>query len=592
MNKWLILAWLMALIVVPAASIAAPLSATLDRSIMAADETVTLTIETTQTDTPNQPDLEPLRAQFDILGISQSSRIQFINGKTDATKSWIINLAPKQQGTLTIPRLRVGREQTEEIVLKIEAAGQQTGQPGETNDRDDVYLEMNADIAAPYVQQQVIVTQRLFYRVPLREGALSKLESDGALIERLGEDKEYEKDVNGQRYRVIERRYAVFPQKSGELVLPGAQLSAQIPEQRGKNSALNRLFGRDIDDPFGMLQSLRPITRRSDNITLDVRPQPATASNGSWLPARQLTLEEEWTPDNPRLIVGQPVTRTVRVIAEGLASNQFPPLPVPELAFAKVYPDQTNSKHVAQANGLTATVEQKLAIIPQTGGDYTLPEVRIPWWNVVTQRQEIARLPPRKIHVQIDPTANTTAPPPVTANAPVNIPTFEPLVAQQSDVRDNQPRLWQTITAAIALGWAVTIALWLHDRRRRTGNKITSTPQQIKSGTATSRAALSQLKDACNNNDPRAATQALLAWGNANWPENAPRTLPALAARLADANVRRVILGLDSLLYCDKPAEWNGRDALMVLTSGLKLPAHTQTKPEDLPPLYPADGRL
>lgn len=89
-----------------------------------------------------------------------------------------------------------------------------------------------------------------------------------------------------------------------------------------------------------------------------------------------------------------------------------------------------------------------------------------------------------------------------------------------------------------------------------------------------------------------AATQALLAWGNAIWPANAPRTLPALAARLADANVRRAILGLDSLLYCDKPPEWNGRDALMVLTSGLKLPAHAQTKPEDLPSLYPAEERL
>lgn len=587
--SYLFFFWLTTTIVATSSCLAAPLSASLDRTVMAADETVTLTIETTQTDNSSQPDLEPLRAQFDILGVSQSSRIQIINGKTDSTKSWIINLAPKEQGLLTLPPLRVGPDQTEKLTLKVEAAGQSTDPAAGSGDRDDVYLEMSADITDPYVQQQVIVTQRLFYRVPLREGALSKLESDGALVEKLGEDKEFEKDVNGQRYHVIERRYAVFPQKSGQLVLPAAQLSAQIPDQRGKNSSFNRLFGRDIDDPFGMLQSLRPISRRSETITLEVRPQPAEVLDGPWLPARQVTLEEEWTPDNTHLIAGQPVTRTVRVIAEGLASNQFPPLPVPELAFAKVYPDQTSSKHVAQANGLTATIEQKLAIIPQDGGDYILPEVRIPWWNVVTQRQEIALLPPRKVHVQKDPSTSLPTPPPSTPINNVDIPKFEPIVAQPIEPTTPAHHFWQALTATLALGWVVTLVLWRNDRRRHTRirSRTQSGPSTSKS-TTTTRTAINQLKDACQNNDPRAATQALLVWGNATWPDTAPRTLPALAARLTDANAQHAILNLDRMLYCETPSDWNGRDLLNVVAAGLKVPSPSDAKEDDLPPLYPS----
>lgn len=591
----LILAFVFCFQAVPGRA-AGPVSATLDRTVIAADETVTLTLETSQTNAPDQPDLDPLRAQFDILGVSQSNRIQIVNGRTDAAKSWIINLSPKQEGNLTIPSLRVGRERTEAISLQVEPAGQVTGNDGANSSRarDDVFLEMTADITDPYVQQQVIVTQRLFYRVPLREGALSKLESDGALIERLGDDKEFEKDRNGQRYRVIERRYAVFPQKSGRLVLNGAQLSAQIPDQRNGNSGLNRFFGRDVfDDPFGMMQSMRPITRKSENITLDVHAQPASASNGAWLPARQIKLQEEWSADTLQLKTGQPITRTVRMIAEGLAANQLPPLPAPDLSFAKVYPDKSNSSNVTQANGLTATIEQKLALIPQQGGYFTLPEIRIPWWNVVAQRQEVARLPPRKVHVHADAAGTNssgTAPQSVTPPAELNIPTFEPLAQPAAQV-DGDAAKWQFITAAVALAWAMTVWLWLRDRRRRGSVQHYAVNAKRGLDHASTRAALNQIKTACQNNDAHAAAQALLSWGGSVWPDNPPRSLPALAQRLdQDENnpATQALLNLDKLLYSGAADTWDGKGSASALTSGLKVPKKTIGSQEVLPPLYPA----
>ena len=575
---------------------AGTVSATLDRTVIASDETVTLTIETSQTDAPDQPDLEPLSTQFDILGVSRSNRIQIINGRTDAAKSWIINLAPKQEGTLTIPSLRIGRERTEAISLQVEPAGQATGNTNASSSgaRDDVFLEMTADITDPYVQQQVIVTQRLFYRVPLREGALSKLESDGALIERLGDDKEFEKDRNGQRYRVIERRYAVFPQRSGRLVLNGAQLSAQIPDQRNSNSGLNRFFGRDVfDDPFGMMQSMRPITRKSENITLEVKAQPASATNGVWLPARQIKLQEEWSADTLQLNTGQPITRTVRLIAEGLAANQLPPLPTPELSFAKVYPDKSNSSNVTQANGLTATVEQKLALIPQQGGYFTLPEIRIPWWNVVTRQQEVARLPARKVHVHADAagtSSTVSTPQSITPSTELNIPTFEPLNQPAAQV-DEDASKWRFLTVALTLAWALTTWLWLRERGRRGPVQPDSTNAKRDSDTASTRAAINQIKAACQNNDAHSAAQALLNWGSSVWPDNPPRSLPALAQRLDEAENNESIQALhnlDRLLYSGAGGSWDGKSAAAALSSGLKVPKKAITSQEVLPPLYPA----
>jgi hypothetical protein len=99
------------------------------------------------------------------------------------------------------------------------------------------------------------------------------------------------------------------------------------------------------------------------------------------------------------------------------------------------------------------------------------------------------------------------------------------------------------------------------------------------------------LRQACDDNDARAAAGALLDWAAAEWPHNPPRNLGSIASRLEDeagAEVRR----LDQSLYAPGRINWDGT----ALKNTFKTPAVKQSaKPTmaagGLAPLYPEWGK-
>ena len=175
-------------------------------------------------------------------------------------------------------------------------------------------LEVEASPTDPYVQQQVIYTVRLYRRVQISNAALSEPGSDAdAIIKQLEKDKSYAGRHDGKRYEVFERRYAFYPQTSGRVTLEPMTLTAQIVAGR-----------RSFFDPFG--QSLNTKWVASEAITLEGKPIPATFTGKTWLPARRLTLDEEWNPLEPTVTAGEPLTRTLFLWADGLSGGQLPDL--------------------------------------------------------------------------------------------------------------------------------------------------------------------------------------------------------------------------------------------------------------------------
>ena len=78
-----------------------------------------------------------------------------------------------------------------------------------------MFLDVKATPEQPYVQSQVLYTLRLYRRVDIAQAELSEPELTDAVVEKLGEDSNYNTVVNGVSYLVTERKYAIFPQKSG-----------------------------------------------------------------------------------------------------------------------------------------------------------------------------------------------------------------------------------------------------------------------------------------------------------------------------------------------------------------------------------------
>ncbi len=616
---WRRLGWLLLGVLISGPVLSQGFDARLERTQISEGESVMLLLSASGDDT-GTPDLSPLDADFDVVGQSQGTSISIINGHSTQTRQWQIALMPKHPGDLRIPSLSLGNQSSQPLQLKVLPASADNNSSSAASGRP-VILEVEAEPADPYVQAQVNYRVRVMARVPLREATLSEPKAGDAIIESLGEDRNYTTQRNGETWQVVERRYAIFPQHSGELTIESPLLSASVPVSTGRSrqqrgfshdpfADIERMMGRN---PFsgmgGMFEETRPMRVRDHDITLQIRPQPASTQNMSWLPAKNLTLSETWSPDPPVFRVGEPVTRSVTLVAEGLSSAQLPDPTPPVPANIKSYPDQPQSESHVEGDDLVATKTIKTALIPNASGTLTLPELRIPWWDTRTQESRVATLPARTITVlpgvagaaqpvptPAVPSSQPITPPPVTASANETASSTSTPISNSGSPNSNHAGIWPWVAAIMTLAWLATLFLWLRARRAitRTGLEPTDRPEQATTARqATLAQAMKRLKQACQENDAKAARAALLDWSVAYWPENRPRGLAALAQRIKDAKARNQLSTLDRVLYDETSSGWDGQTAWLILNPVLSADltgTEKKSRGSALPELYPQPG--
>ena len=212
---------------------------------------------------------------------------------------------------------------------------------------------------------------------------------------------------NKRRYQVVERRYTISPEKSGELRIPPATFSGQLSTAQqgpGRSSPLNSLRQQFFrNSPFG--SGGRSVRISSKAITIDVLPRPAAAGN-SWLPAEDLELQDSWASDPPRLRTGEPVSRTISLRATGLSGTQIPALEIESPEHTRVYPETPVNESHTDGDKVFASSRQTFTYIPGQAGELTIPAVEVHWWDTRSDEQATARLP--QWVVKVEPGASGT----------------------------------------------------------------------------------------------------------------------------------------------------------------------------------------
>ncbi len=527
---------------------AAGFTAAVDRTRLSEGETVELTLESSDPTLFGKPDLTPLNAQFEVLGTRQINQLGTFNGRNDRATRWIITLQPKQSGFVTIPALKLGDVHSAPITLNVQKA-EKSG----SGDLAPVFIDASLDQDSVYVQAQAILTLRIYHSVSLYDdSSLSPLQMDDAVVQQLGDPRTYEKEINGVRHGVIEVRYALFPQKSGVLNIPPQVFSATLVDSGNQNGY----------QPFGP----RPgkLTRvNSPRIPLRVKPKPADyPADAPWLPARNLTLTESWSPDPSAVQSGDSLTRSLLLQVEGLSSTQIPPLPATQANGLRRYPDQPQLDNKIDERGLIGSREEREALVPTSSGRLELPTVSIAWWNTREDRLERSEIPARTLEVASNPELEAST---------------RPADGAQAGAATIQARLWpwQLASALLACTTLLGFGLWWRARRQPA---ILPTVQAGPSP----RTLLDDLRRACQSNDPHATRQAL-----DNWARQQPETLADMAARfvpLSDA-----MDGLNGALYSETGQQWQGEDLWKAIRALPAPQAQQQTvaEPSQLPPLYP-----
>lgn len=553
----------LALLVFYAAAQAATVTARLDRTTAVVGETVTLTL---QTDNPNQSldtDLSGLQANFDVLDQRSETQMSIVNGARSASVRMVITLEPKHAGNLEIPALNFKGATSQPLMLHVREAPKPA--PGEA---EPVFIEVSmAPEQGPYyVLSQIGLVVRVFYQSNLTEASISPPEPTQSSV-RLLDEVPYQADRNGTVYRVLERHYAIFPERSGRLTIPAMQLTGRLT---------NRATG-------GLWQPRAPGRRvrvESDPIHLEISPKPASYTGATWVPARRLSLAQQVT-DIDKLHVGEPLTRTIIIDAVGLEDNMLVEPIWPDIADTRVYPDQPQGISRDDGNWVLGHKEFRYAIVPEKAGELVLPEIKMDWWDTENHRQRTAVLP--EVHVNVLPSelgpAAASPALPVAANPPL----FPEATGNDFGIPVAGSMLWKAATAVFALLWLGTLFVYM--RRPGLAQPVQGSGSDRSVGES---ALLKNLQSACQNNDASAARNHLSQWIRNYAPAGLRGSMRQFGSGCGDQALQDAIAELDGHGFNRQAAVgWQGDKLWLVFRQWASRPVgNSKDKVNAQPDLY------
>ncbi|KZX83422.1 hypothetical protein A3715_04800 [Oleiphilus sp. HI0009] len=324
-----------------------------------------------QIDAPDFPNLEET---WTILDRRQSYNMQSINGKTESLITWRYALSPKSSGSLTIPEASFKDAKSAPVSIEVIAGNR----PHSDAQPPSVFLKASIDKPSPYLQEQIIYTLEL-YTLGEARGDMSEPQNSDFIIEPFGETSKTYKMAYNQRYEVYERRYLLFPQKSGALSLAGPEFTGTVVDSRTRRRARARELANSVE--------------------FDVKPPPAEFSGKTWLPASSLALTQSFDPEISTLEVGGSVTRTVTLSALGLLGSALPELAPPSSNALKVYPDTPELDTIEHSAGAQSQRKERHALVAVSPAQAILPALEIKWWDTVNDVERVARLPEQSIDV-------------------------------------------------------------------------------------------------------------------------------------------------------------------------------------------------
>ncbi len=502
--------------------------AEVDRERIYLDESVNLILTAEGAEVKGTPDLVPLQQDFDVLGQSTQTNIKYENRQYYMIYSWVIEIKPRNTGTIQIPGITIGTESTNPLELTVE---QFTGNRQSVG--ADIFLEVEAHPLDPYVQSQVIFTVRLFADANIPQGSLSKPEVTFGLMEQLGRDRRYRSNRANRDYQVIEKRFALFPEQSGPQTIPSVEFAGIVA--RGNTNTMQTEFTRERVS--------------SDSIAIQVRPKPVSFSGTTWLPAQDLKLVDSWDGRLPEIVAGRPESRKISIQAEGLRAVQLPSPEYESNQTVRVYGTNPELKTTHTARSTVGQRDEEFAIIPSTLENLVVPAFRVVWWDVNEDREKVAELPP----IAASPVAAETS-----AGG-------ESAISLQASPSTDEPRslitvdtsVWMLISLGMLFMWLLTLVGWYVSRRM---NRMRDAEIQERDARRelTRRQSLRSLRRACRENDPVRVADALLGWSKLNWAGNSPGNLIELGVRVGNEEFSQELERLDRRLYSGGSDEWSG----------------------------------
>ena len=523
------------------------------------------------------PDFSALQKDFQILNTNYGKEVNMVNGATSIQTFWRLQLVPKRSGDLMIPEINFGSEKStaHKLVVTTGQVSQQGQTTGSPKQNASVFAHGEVNTASPYVQSEVLYTFKLYFRSELRDPRIEMPQINDVTFFQLDDRPIYQTTINGDVFNVIEKRFVIFPKKPGAITLSPIKFYAYTIEDN-MNAFIN---------PFAAPKAISVATKE---IHLSVRDVPPNYPNTAWLPAKSVSLTEQWSNKEGQWESGTPVTRTITITAQGLRADQLPDFSIDKINGVNVYVDKPKRRDTVQNDKIISVMEQKVTYIPNATQSFTIPSIVINWWNTQTDSNAIAQLNKININVKnvvIASKSPTTASlTPALAPAKLHTTPTEPVKLIPITFYTS---IWFWTACVLFAAWIVTLGALI---RRKANNKNTTLIQTH----APIEISDKNFELACHQGQAIQAQQYLLSWAKQLWPE-ATLNLATLCEIINDETFQLAVQELEQALYAKQTYAWNGSALLTAFKKIKKSRKHLnprfnkrlQLATDPLPPLNP-----
>lgn len=366
--------------------------------------------------TPNFTNFEVIGGPFS----STSSSVQIINGSVTKsnTETYSFHLRAIKEGNYTIPqatitvdRKKITSEPCEITVVKspngsssYSGNGSSSGSQSGASNRD-VFLEAIPNKKKAYLGEQIMLTYRIFYTIPISQLSVSKAPSYSGfwtkdITDNNGTLQQSSIIRDGVQYNVATiQEIVLFPQKTGTLTIDPLDITclAQIRQQR------NRSQGYDpFDDFFGDILGTSYSNVRKDiksqPISIEVMPLPTANKPSSFRGAvGQYTFTSK--VDKNELKANEAFTFTITVSGKGNIELLELPKPVFPPDF-EVYDPKITSSVKNNATGISGSKKAEYIVIPRVAGKFELNGTEFSYFNPSSKRYETLKSETYQIEVE------------------------------------------------------------------------------------------------------------------------------------------------------------------------------------------------
>ena len=270
----------------------------------------------------------------------------------------------------------------------------------------DLFLRVIPSKKSVYVGEQVVLTYKLYTKVPVSSVSLSKMPSYAGfwtkdVSDNSGTLKQSSEYINGIEYTTAEiQKVIVVPQRSGKLALDPMTMEciAQIRTERNNNRSMDP-FEAFFNDPFfnrNIVNVKKELS--SQALTLEVKNLPENGKPASFAGAvGNYSFKSDI--DKTELSTNEAVTLTLTVSGTGNVELFQMPEPVFPPDFEVYDPKISTSTNVGP-QGLTGTKKAEYLAIPRRAGSFTIPSVEFSYYNSSTDSYEVMSSEPYEIKVE------------------------------------------------------------------------------------------------------------------------------------------------------------------------------------------------